>query len=1076
MGEQKISASGDLLYAEQSKRAGGDAFKMALITVQKQMFLESLEAARTAGNVNFDDVKQKAQTEWNDLQIKLQGRDPWGDRFDNVGNALIFLDTAGSFMKEANPGSGFSGVLSDIAKTGKAVMSLSWTQDWIKGLRSNAASSSEYDLMNQFLGMGHEANDKLVSECLGDLNCAKAYAQYDPATAGNMSIFDATPKGVVEAHPEVFDEYKISITIDNTDVIVDLDKLRGQIDNQYADIKQSIQTGMDQVQGSLSGINATLGDLSNGQQSILSWIAHQEEGQQLQQQQQAAAKLAHDAQLIVSLQYQTISSGLGAVSAIASIIDPKLGADIEKYGNAGMQVLIAGKQMIDACVALSQGVTAISGLASATATGNFIGAAFQLIGLMASADQPSPDQMILEGISNLRDQMAKFQEDVDARLNRIDTELQQIYKGVMAQFDYVDWKLGVLTEDINIIHTELTSLTLQLAGVESQVRMGFQTLDRSTLYDALDDALTRQQRGLQMPEADYAKFESLFYSWARPDGHAWSDIEQPVAGRPFDEDHLSLELGGTGLPGHPGDDPRSTVFGNMSYTAYVLNARGLTDDQGSPLPVPPLPNPAMWSIAAAAYAQLQQQYPDFAANTPSSRWQDVLQGSTDVTAYLRKLLGCTKMFKTLVSDYVQRATELGTTLDALVPTFVTEQIGAKLGRNVLRGGQQPLDAVLDIWGNSAQQFGFKPSWLNTMTCPGRPDLDTPANITSIIPPLYLVADWGHQGSPGDLKVVYEPSLDEQVVDGTPSRLNPNPDPIVNWCMHLTMTVMYKDTAIVRCHVVGPGVGDEQYPPADYDITYEWINPGNYKAMIEKATPIAAGSGQSKPSSAGKSRNPLETTAIVLEELSAAEMTAAAALAADVEKQVQVLFDHWRQALLASLASECSPGGHAYTQAARLQGLRLLIETVVTLVMWQASRNDDLLLACLSGVSQYRGGVRLPDCPDVQGYLINLDPATPVRGGHSTVLADWLAAYVKLPSELLGSRIAEWQALHSSGAYNEWYSVEKPPLLLNLSRSIVEWGQPASVAVPAGATSANQSIASAEPANGVGFVTSGTEEA
>ena len=153
----------------------------------------------------------------------------------------------------------------------------------------------------------------------------------------------------------------------------------------------------------------------------------------------------------------------------------------------------------------------------------------------------------------------------------------------------------------------------------------------------------------------------------------------------------------------------------------------------------------------------------------------------------------------------------------------------------------------------------------------------------------------------------------------------------------------------------------------------------------------------------------------------------------------------------------------------MQGLRALLENLITLVFEQVRRGDDLLLALLDGPPA-PDGIRLPNASDVQVMLNHLAAGSVQPSAKGDAMSVWLREASVRPAELLRKRLNEWQRrlarkgpdLESIGfdlgkfkisadkikidggkiqyprrkPYDEWYSrAQRPLALLRLARTV-----------------------------------------
>jgi hypothetical protein len=987
-----ISDPAPLWAASVQKFAGLDQVKQRVVYHRLENYLNAIDRAKATGG-DWDKVLADYNSSRHTFDQQMAGRPPGGDWADGASNSLKLFDAAGNLLilaavpLEQPELAALGGAAKTLSSTGQDIMGLTWVTDSVTGMRSDYSRAFQGSLLE-----GTENADaayrRMANECQANPECWQTFQKAEPELAGVLNVAKANPAGAVEAGgPTVYNVYiRQSVQPDGT-LRVEVDKLRQSVAKDFAATQQTLTDGFGEIKGALGDINKTLGDLKTGQGTILAWIADQ-------QKQQAARARAEEAALVVDLAWQSAASSIGALSAVARIFDPKLGADIAKFGGAGLQALRAGAQLVKAVDVLSETFSAASALGSAVATGNFIGAVFQLFSLFGDTG-PSPDEMILQQIDGLRTQMKDLQADVDARFDRIDTKLNAIYRDVMGELDNIDVKLGRLKDTVDNINSRLTGLIMQLAGLEQQLIAYFQVLNRNALWHDVDDALSRKRRGAPLTIAEYAAVESHFHEWVLPPhGEAWSAVEQPVAGRLTDDEHLAGVLGAplTG-PSNVGA-PALTPSDNLSFIKALLIGRGLTEDDGTPLPNPNLPNPMTWAVAASSFAQLRAQYPQYVKladpTTTAQWWEDIAQGGRAVAAYLRKLLRCHTVFTSLIDDYTAQVTALGHALDSAAADFMKNEAE--------RRGRRIEDPFLDPWQSIDQSVDFNPPWLATMTVPrpGGRTIDAPKNLYTMIPPVFLNADWLTHGQKGKLAAFYDVGFPE-------TDFQHEPEPIERFQFSMGIYIKYDGTLIARKEWTLPGWVDPSQ--ADQLLDKHWNNPGDLRVNVE-ADHLAS------------------------DELSDFEQSLADAAAARARDFANGELTTIRTNAYAALAGQSPP------EAARLDGARALLDTLISLVFEQVRRGDDLIVALLDGAMPAQGGVRLPDSTDVRFALGQLTGDIGLAGNRGKELATWLTALPVTAIDLLRQRIRGWQDRYVAGTYDEWYMLAERPAALAQTAKIL----------------------------------------
>ena len=148
-------------------------------------------------------------------------------------------------------------------------------------------------------------------------------------------------------------------------------------------------------------------------------------------------------------------------------------------------------------------------LGSVVLAGNLVGAAMQIAGLFQ--DNPSPDQIILEQIAQLRQQLAQMQSIMIDRFDRVDAQLGQI----AGSLDSALKQLSIIGADLVQVQTQIFGLQSQVSRLELEIHDWLRNTDRIPLLTAINTALGYEKRnGRKMSIGEFLNYEGLFYTWA----------------------------------------------------------------------------------------------------------------------------------------------------------------------------------------------------------------------------------------------------------------------------------------------------------------------------------------------------------------------------------------------------------------------------------------------------------------------------------------------------------------------------------------------------------------------------------
>jgi hypothetical protein len=171
----------------------------------------------------------------------------------------------------------------------------------------------------------------------------------------------------------------------------------------------------------------------------------------------------------------------------------------------------------------------------------------------ALQDEPTPEQLIMDQIVELRKQVAELQEQMNERFNRIEQYLDLVLEGINGIFGKLDEgfeaiieKLTDLGEKLDTIQHEVEAHTLQLSrlgqSVDEALEDGFYIKLNETINSALG---YRERNNVDMAISDFNDYEGTIYTYAIDVPK--TSLKQPVAGRPYNDDSVLDQLETTPL-------------------------------------------------------------------------------------------------------------------------------------------------------------------------------------------------------------------------------------------------------------------------------------------------------------------------------------------------------------------------------------------------------------------------------------------------------------------------------------------------------------------------------------------------
>ncbi|WHT22830.1 sialidase family protein [Crossiella sp. CA-258035] len=344
-----------------------------------------------------------------------------------------------------------------------------------------------------------------------------------------------------------------------------------------------------------------------------------------------------------------VKGGLTAVATVAKVLSPRYAKDLVKFADTLYQLGKHVAPMINAVAALGAAIATGAALGSVVpAIGTVIGAAVglvtTLVALLGSGGGPSAE---LQAIQNMHTEMresfkqikaflVQFHKDVNARLDRIDATLNQIYGDMLLKFDQVLLAIAQsnfqLTQQIKDLHSALL-------GIATSFQSGHQQL-----LGALQDSAALPFKETVKKYVDYAAREGRPIPSYDAAGDNYKAAAEGFANagdilarsKVFMREALNV----------PPDDILTTNNSTSSVnylTKWAVDNFGSQYGQGNP--AGGTPNADLLAAASRAYATLMSQNPALSAQEPLvdkdgkktvARVQDLLTAGEDVVAAARR--------------------------------------------------------------------------------------------------------------------------------------------------------------------------------------------------------------------------------------------------------------------------------------------------------------------------------------------------------------------------------------------------------------------------------------------------------
>jgi hypothetical protein len=338
------------------------------------------------------------------------------------------------------------------------------------------------------------------------------------------------------------------------------------------------------------------------------------------------------------------------------------------------------------------------------ATGNMLGAVVSVASLFGDK-QPSPEQMILQEIGQLRNEMHD-------RFDRVDRGLNLIFTTMHDRFDQIDVQLGRISGDIHELRRSLASLSVSLQRIEQNNFVFLDSLGRRPLLSAINGSLGyRERTGRPMPyEPSFVDAENPFYTWGT------STVYDALAAGPQQRDFRDSQVFDE-LEALPLDSNLNYLNGWLQANGHpALSAKGL-------------PGMRDWLFAARSYATLGLENPQHLSRINQGRIQTLDAVGHEMQTALARIaepvdasaaLSHSAVLSSAFGYYGGKNGVLARALAEFEQAYLVELTSTvALNR----------DTVFDLFGGVEQTIQHKtPEFIQFSCAATAPALETPANL------------------------------------------------------------------------------------------------------------------------------------------------------------------------------------------------------------------------------------------------------------------------------------------------------------------------------------------------------------
>ena len=185
-------------------------------------------------------------------------------------------------------------------------------------------------------------------------------------------------------------------------------------------------------------------------------VLHELRSRQQQEQSRARTDLEKNRERV---KREGLRAGVFLATATIGLIDPELGKQAQAVSSAAFQVNDAIREF-KAATDLGKDLTGAAGMAL---TANFVGAAFTLVGAFQDSG-PSPEEIILEEIVELRKDIQNVRMEMHDRFGIVERKLAMVYDRLDEGFKDLETELRKQNRTLNRIVSKLEEMQDQISA------------------------------------------------------------------------------------------------------------------------------------------------------------------------------------------------------------------------------------------------------------------------------------------------------------------------------------------------------------------------------------------------------------------------------------------------------------------------------------------------------------------------------------------------------------------------------------------------------------------------------------
>jgi hypothetical protein len=385
----------------------------------------------------------------------------------------------------------------------------------------------------------------------------------------------------------------------------------GSIGLTLTQLKDLSKKEFAQIESDVQASRAIINDIDARQRDIVAYMRDE-------QAQRAAAASAQRAAETRQLKYGAAQSGVYLISTLVALGgDQRTANQISAFGGAAIQIAVSMNKFTDTVAKFGDTGTVFG---SAILAGNIVGAIFNVLSVFGSG--PTPEQVILDQIHDLRDQVAQLQQDMDARFDRIDHAFNDLFRFLNEAFRGVVDALNQIQQNLDVVRVQVFYLQGNLDRIEQNLSSFITESSRAELINRISDTRNYRARFRRnLSEDEFLNAMRTFFRWATVES-----IREPQIGplnQQTNDATIAHEL------------TARAIDANFNYIDAVIRSFGVPSVR--PPSTLPLPNRQDWLAASDAYMHLAVEWPDKFSRVSASDISDMMCAGLRLTSAVQNI-------------------------------------------------------------------------------------------------------------------------------------------------------------------------------------------------------------------------------------------------------------------------------------------------------------------------------------------------------------------------------------------------------------------------------------------------------